>query len=256
MMNERQQKILQMLQQRSSLSISELSQLFEVTPMTIRRDVDSLVEMDKVIRVHGGVMVKELPKPEREEYRATTHIEQKKAIARYACKLVSERQTLFIDTGSTTLELAKLLVDFHNITVITNSINVLSVLASSPGINLIGLGGAVYTGARSFIGQFAEAAMKRFYCDIAFLGMRSVSVDEGLTEQNFFEADLKQLIMKQSRRKVLLVDSSKFLRLSPIQVAPVTEVNDIVTDEGLSSDIVTAIDVLGVKVHLARGQEL
>lgn len=249
--SERRQEILILLKQRSSLTIHELSNYFNVSPMTIRRDLDFLAQEDRVLRIRGGVMAKELPRTDRDEFRAITHIQQKKLIARYAYEFIQERQTYFIDTGTTTLELAKLLVGFHNITVITNSINVLYTLASSEGINLIGLGGSVYSGARSFIGQFAESALRRFYCDVGFLGIRSLSVEQGLAERNFFEADLKHLIIKQSRRTILLADSSKFDRTSPIQVASIADINAIVTDEGISPILVKAIQDSGVEVHIA-----
>jgi DeoR family fructose operon transcriptional repressor len=248
---ERQTRIVQLIQQRLSVSVNELSQSLNVSPMTIRRDLSILERKGLVARVHGGVTAPNTPVATREEEREAVSITQKAAIGEGAMGLVENHHTIFIDAGTTTAELAKRLVNRQGLTVVTNSVKVLSLLADAPGINLIGVGGSVYGGAWSFVGSLAEAAIRRFHSDLAFLGITSLSLERGLTEVNYFEADTKSLIIKQSQRVVLLADSSKFEKISPISVAPLSEVDIIITDDRLAPDLAEAYQRAGPQVILA-----
>jgi len=247
---ERQTRLAQLIQQRFSMSVQELSERFEVSPMTIRRDLGLLERKGLVVRIHGGAMAPETPVSSREEVRATLRVLQKVAIAAAAVRLVEDGQTLFVDAGSTTTELARRLRGHRGLTVVTNSVRVLTVLADSPGINLIGLGGTVYRGAWSFVGPLAEAALRRFNADLTFLGISSVSLEEGLSEVNFFEAAIKSLAIQQGQRVVLLADSTKFEKVSPVSVAPLHEVDVVITDDQLPSELVAAYRKAGPEVIL------
>ena len=245
---ERQTRILQFIHQRLSVSVNELSLNFNVTPMTIRRDLKVLEQKGLVMRIHGGVIIPNSPVALGEQERETISISQKAAIGEAAAGFVKNHQTVFIDAGTTPTELAKRLVNHQGLTVVTNSVKVLSILADAPGVNLIGVGGSVYGGAWSFVGSLAEAAIRRFHSDLAFLGITSISLDSGLTEVNYFEADIKTLIIKQSQRVILLADSSKFNKISPIHVANLSEIDMIITDDKLSPEWVEAYRSSGTEI--------
>jgi DeoR/GlpR family transcriptional regulator of sugar metabolism len=232
--------MLEFVQQQKSVSVKELSKYFQVSPMTIRRDLEILEGKGLVVRVHGGVTRPSSPTPLQEKEREAVNIFQKSCIGEASLDLVEEGQTIFIDAGTTTAEMAKRLFHRSGLTIITNSVKVLSSLADAPGISLIGIGGAVYGGAWSFVGSLAEAAIQRFHSNLAFLGITSVSLDHGLTEINYFEAEIKSLIIKQSQRVVLLADSSKFEKVSPISVAHLEDIDVIITDELLEPQLVEA----------------
>ncbi|MDI7278271.1 MAG: DeoR/GlpR family DNA-binding transcription regulator [Anaerolineae bacterium] len=249
---ERQGRIAQLMQQRASMSVQELSRQFGVSLMTIRRDLDALEEKGLIVRIHGGAMAPASPVASREEVRSTWHVEEKVAIAALAATLVEDGQTLFIDAGTTTIELARQLRERRGLTVVTNSVRVLAALADSPGINLIGLGGSVYGGAWSFVGPLAEAALRRFNAGAAFMGITSVSLEQGLTEVNFFEAAIKSLMIQRAQRVVLLADHSKFGKVSPVSVASVKEVHAIITDERLPAEVVAVYREVGVEMVIAR----
>jgi DeoR family fructose operon transcriptional repressor len=249
---ERQSRMVEFVQQRTSASVKELSDLFQVSSMTIRRDLEILEKKGLVTRVHGGVTGPISPVAKREKEREAVNISQKACIGEAGLHLIEEGQTIFIDAGTTTSELAKLLVHRHGITVVTNSVKVLSILADTPEINLIGVGGAVYGGAWSFVGSLAEAALRRFHSDLAFLGITSLSLDHGLTEINYFEADIKALIIHQSQRVALLADSGKFEKVSPISVAPLDEIDVIITDDLLSPELEEAYRRSGCELILAN----
>ena len=252
---ERQSKITQIIQQRLSVSVKELSEHFKVSSMTIRRDLAALEKSGLVVRVHGGVIAPKATVGLREEERAAMNPVQKSNIAEIAARLVKDGQTIFIDAGTTTVELAKRLMDRQGLTVVTNSVKVLYILAESPGINLIGLGGAVFGGAWSFVGPLAETAIRHFHSDLAFLGISSLSLEHGLTEVNYFEGDIKGLIIKQSQRVVLLADSSKFEKVSPHSVAPLSEIDVIITDNHLSEEMAVAYRKMGLDLILTEENE-
>lgn len=250
--HERQSRIEKYVLQHFSVTVKELSEQFDVSPMTIRRDLELLEQKGQVLRVHGGVVAPSGPSGTREEERAVLNISQKALIGEVASFLVEDGQTLFIDAGTTTIELAMRLADRRGLTVVTNSVKVLSAMADSPGINLIGVGGSVYGGAWSFVGPLAEASIRRFHSDLAFLGITSLSLDRGLTEVNYFEADIKSLIIQQSQRVVLLADSSKFEKVSPISVASLSAIDTIITDNGLQFEVVNSYRMAGIEIILAE----
>ena len=246
--HERQSRILQYIQQNYNASIIELSDHFNVSSMTIRRDLDALEKSKLIVRVHGGAIVAERNSRLREDVRAARNMVQKSNIGEAAVRLVKDGQTIFIDAGTTTMELVNRLKDHHGLTVVTNSVKVLYTLAESPGINLIGLGGAVFGGAWSFIGPLADKAIRQFHSDLAFLGISSLSLDRGLSEVNYFEGDIKSLIIKQAQRVVLLADSSKFEKVSPHSVASLSDIDVIITDDLLPEELAAAYRKTGVEL--------
>ncbi|MGE5221499.1 MAG: DeoR/GlpR family DNA-binding transcription regulator [Omnitrophica WOR_2 bacterium] len=248
---ERQSRMVEFVQQRRSVSVKELSKFFQVSSMTVRRDLDILETKGLVTRIHGGVTSPISPIALREKERESVNISQKSCIGEAGLNFVEEGQTIFIDAGTTTAELAKRLFHRRGLTVVTNSVKVLSILADAPGINLIGLGGAVYGGAWSFVGSLAEGAIRRFHSNLAFLGITSLSLEHGLTEINYFEADVKSLIIKQSQRVVLLADSGKFEKVSPISVAPLTDIDVIISDDLLEPPLAEAYRRSGPELILA-----
>ena len=248
---ERQSRMVELVQQWMSISVKELSEFFQVSTMTIRRDLEVLESKGLVTRIHGGVTGPDSPVALREDEREEVNTIQKAAIGEAALRFVEDGHTIFLDAGTTTAGLAKLLVNHKNLTVVTNSVKVLSILADATGINLIGIGGSVYGGAWSFVGSMAETAIRRFHSDVAFLGITSLSLDHGLTEINYFEADAKSLIIKQSQKVILLADSVKFEKVSPISVARLTDVDLIITDEKLSPELVEAYQHAGPEIFLA-----
>jgi DeoR/GlpR family transcriptional regulator of sugar metabolism len=249
---ERQSRMVQYIKQRLTVSVNELSEYFDVSAMTVRRDLELLEEKGLVERIHGGAMAQPAVAGLREEERAIRNVDQKALIGEMAARLVQDGQTIFIDAGTTTIELARRLLDRRGLTVVTNSVKVLSTLADAPGINLVGVGGTVYGGAWSFVGPLAEAGIRRFLSDQAFLGITGLSLEHGLSEMTIFEANSKSLIIQQSQRAVLLADSSKFEKVSPISVAPLSDIDVIITDDRLSPDLVSAYQQTGVELVLAR----
>jgi DeoR family transcriptional regulator, fructose operon transcriptional repressor len=248
---ERQTRMVELIQQWTSVSVKELSDFFQVSEMTIRRDLEVLESKGLVSRIHGGATGPNSPVALREDERQEVNIIQKAAIAEVALRYVEDGQTIFIDAGTTTAGFANLLTNRKSLTIVTNSVKVLSILADSTGINLIGTGGSVYGGAWSFVGSMAEAAIRRFNSDITFLGITSLSLDHGLTEINYFEADTKSNIIKQSQKVILLADSSKFEKVSAMSVAKLEDIDVIITDDRLSKTYIESYQRAGPELILA-----
>lgn len=249
---ERQTRIAQYIQRRASASVQELREQFGVSLMTVRRDLDALEERGLIVRIHGGAMAPASPAISGEDERAALHVAEKAAIGTLAASLVGDGQTLFLDAGTTTIELARHLRDRKGLTVITNSVRILAALAEAPGISLIGIGGSVYGGAWSFVGPLAEAALRRFNASVAFMGISSVSIEHGLTEVNFFEATVKSTMIQRAQRVVLLTDHSKFEKVSPVTVAALSEVHTIISDDLLDPALATRYREAGVELLLAH----
>ncbi|MGQ9683691.1 MAG: DeoR/GlpR family DNA-binding transcription regulator [Anaerolineae bacterium] len=252
---ERQSRVAQFILRRGSASVQELRDHFGVSLMTIRRDLDALEEKGLIARIHGGAMAPASPAIAGEDERGILHVAEKAAIGALASGLVSDGQTLFLDAGTTTIELARRLRDRKGLTVVTNSVRVLAVLADQPGVNLIGIGGSVYGGAWSFVGPLAEGALRRFNAHTAFMGISSVSLEHGLTEVNFFEATVKSTMIQRAQRVVLLADHSKFEKVSPITVASLKEVRTIITDDALAPELVARYQEAGVELLQAHSDE-
>ncbi len=249
---ERQTRIAQYIQRRASASVQELREQFGVSLMTVRRDLDALEQRGLIVRIHGGAMAPASPAVSGEDERAVLHVAEKVAIGALAASLVGDGQTLFLDAGTTTIELARHLRDRKGLTVITNSVRILAALAEAPGVSLIGIGGSVYGGAWSFVGPLAEAALRRFNADLAFMGITSVSLSHGLTEVNYFEAAVKGLMVQRAQRVVLVADHSKFEKVSPVTVASLKEVHTIISDGLVDPALAARYREAGVELLLTH----
>src|SRR5512141_942095 len=179
---ERQKQILSLLTRQGRLSVTEIVEQFSISEATARRDLESLASQGKVQRVHGGVIAveeatPELPILERENEQA----DEKSNIGRAAASLVADKETIFLGSGTTVLEVARNLRGRKNLTVITNSLPVLNVLAGLQEITVISLGGMLRESELSFIGHITEQALAELRVDKVFMGTRGLSLDNGLT---------------------------------------------------------------------------
>jgi DeoR/GlpR family transcriptional regulator of sugar metabolism len=247
---ERQKVILQLIAEKGAVTVSDLCEQLGVSDMTIRRDLSVLEQASLLRRIHGGAVSArgrsyEPPVLARiQEARAA-----KQAIGQYAASLVHEGDSMAIDIGTTTLELARNLISLHDITVVTNSLPIANILTDQPGIRLIVCGGIVRPGERSLIGPVAEYTFSRFYVDIAFIGIGGVELEAGLTEYNLDDAEVKRHMIRNSQRCVLLTDSRKFGLKTFAQVAPLDALDDVVTDDAIDPVFHEALEKMGITVH-------
>lgn len=233
-MNSRQQDILKALAAEAEIDIAELAGRFSVAEMTIRRDLAFLEDLGKVSRTWGGARLAHKAAFEftfAEKTGANT--EEKKAIGCKASELVNPGDFVFLDTGTTALQVAAGLKTLSNITVITCSMPIVSELFAAPGIETIVLGGRIQPDCMELYGPITEKNISAVHANICFLGTDAVGSAGELLTANMETARVSELIIKASRKKVLVADHSKWENTAPIQYATLKDIDTVITSKRL-----------------------
>lgn len=253
---ERHSRIIEIVLEKGRITIPEICQLFSVSEMTARRDLNELDRRGLLRRIHGGAVANlgrsyEPPFP----MRAAKNQEVKVAIGRKAAELIYDGDSIALDVGTTTLEIVRWLKGKRNLTIITNCLpianRVVDVLSLEADARLIITGGIVRPRELSMIGALPERVYQEFHVDKAFIGIAGISLDDGLTEYNMEDAQIKKNLLHSAREKIVVADSSKFGVTTFVSVAPLTAVDKIVTDAGASPEMIEQIREMGVEVVLA-----
>lgn len=249
---ERKVKILELLAMKKVITVNELTQLCNVSEMTIRRDLSELEAEGLLIRTYGGAMCSDKVGSESPfMVRSIERAEQKQAIAQAAAALVSSGDSVGIDVGTTTLEVARCLKNKSHITVVTSSLPVLNELVDSSDIELIGTGGITRDRDRSFVGHIAEQTLREFFLDKAFIGVAGISFEKGLTAYNAQDAMVKRVMIERTREVIVVADSSKFHKTMFAFVVSLDKVNKIITDKGISESDKKNLETQGIEVIIA-----
>jgi DeoR family transcriptional regulator, fructose operon transcriptional repressor len=247
---ERKQRILGAIQRDRSVRVDELGRVLRASPASIRRDLAELERAGLLRRTHGGAIGANVTALEpslaqkEDQYQA-----EKLAIARVAASFVRDGDTICLDSGSTTRQLAREL-RHRRITVVTNALNIAWELAASE-CEVVLTGGHLRRGILSQVGPIAEQALKGLHVDKLFLAANGVDLTKGVTTPNLIEAQTKQAMVKAASEVLLLVDRSKFGRVTFARICPLDSIHQLITDEGAPAAVLRAIDQLGVRVHLA-----
>ncbi len=232
---ERQLVIREQLKINQEVSIPDLAVMFNVSEMTIHRDLKKLEDNGRVRRTRGGAVAAERMEFEFDfAFRRKSHHSEKQAIARKALEFVKPGARLILDTGTTTLELALLLKDLEDITVITPSLAVASVLQFSSGVETVLLGGVIRHGSPDLTGIVTEANLDMFTADIAFQGADAIGLDGTLYTDDMRIVKVDQKIRKQAVKNYVLADSSKFGKTSLAVNGNVHQVDALITDDKIS----------------------
>ena len=251
---ERQRQICQLIEEKRLATVAELSQYFGVSEATIRRDLEKLESKGLLQRFHGGAIFSDGRRARPEPpiiQRAEENAGEKRKIGRAAAALVEDGETIFIGSGTTTLEVARHLKSKKNLTVITNALNIANELAGEQDITLIVVGGLLRHSELSMIGHIAEQALKELRADKVIMGMRALSLRDGLTNDYLPETMTDRAIISFAPEVILVVDHSKFGKVSTALVAPVDHVSKIVTDDKAPPEIIAELRKLGIEVILA-----
>lgn len=234
---ERKQKIKEIVINEKKIYVSNLSKLFEVTEETIRRDLEKLEQEGIVTRTYGGAILNIEQTNDDQPFlkRATKNLEAKEKLALKALLFVKEGSTIMADSSSTVLELLKLCKTNKNITVMTNSVEILSKLANFP-VNVISTGGTFNHKSMSLTGSIAENIIKKYNVDLAFVSCKGIDKVKGITDSNEPEVELKRSMVNQASKVFLLVDNSKFNTVGFIQLFDFSKVDYVVTDTKPSQD--------------------
>lgn len=252
MPGERRNRILELLMVNRAISVKELCDTLEASEATIRRDLTSLEEDGKLERTHGGATLNiDIYLDNEENYikKSSLHSAQKEAIAAKAFEFIRENDSIILDSGTTTLELARLIGRSEmKVTVITNSTTCSTLLANNPNVELIILGGRVRLKTLATVGGIATEAIKRLHVNKAFIAVNGINPENGLMTPDLEEADIKREMMNCSIERIVLADYSKFERRAMCKIAPVTMVDLIITDSNVEKIVVEQFEKLDVKV--------
>ena len=249
----RKARIREMLLQHEGVSIPKLAKVFGVSEMTVRRDLDELERGGEARRTHGGAVAAERMSFEFNFHqRRLSYQRQKQAIAREGARLVQPGQRLIIDNGTTTLELALEIKDQSDLTVITPSLAVASALQFSEGIHTILLGGSLRQGRPDLTGGVTEFMLDLFAVDLVFQGADGIDRDGGIYNEDVQLARVDQKMRERGTKTIILCDSTKMGKTALIRAGHLREVAGLITDDGISQEILSAFREMGINVTVAK----
>lgn len=245
--------LIDLLGQRERWSIAELAERFDVSEETVRRDVRQLEQAGRVQKVHGGVCLPGgvLEPPYRQRLR--DQAEAKRRIAERALALVQPGMTVMLDSGTTTLCLARALRGVRDLTVITNSVEVAAEVLGHPGQRLFVAGGTVDPDYHAAFGSEPIDYCRQFAPDLTILSMGAVDAARGFLDFHAGEAAFKRSLLARARRVAVLCDATKFDKPGFLHVADFADVQELVTDQAPTKDIAAAAAAAGTTIHLAEG---
>jgi DeoR family transcriptional regulator, fructose operon transcriptional repressor len=250
----RRRQLLEYLSHDGSGNVEQLATLLEVSPATIRRDLQQLEKGGHLKRTHGGAVLPHLSTAFEPLYgeKKERQIAEKRAIAKLASTRVEDGQVVILDSGSTTLALAMELKKKRNLTVITTDLKIALEMSAVPGCDVIIVGGKVRPQLYSVIGAMAEQALQGLHANHAFLGADAIDLHVGVTNANLEEIAVKQRAIASARAAILLADHSKFGKVSLAKVAALTVFHEVISDWGLDGDTVKSYGDTGIILTLAR----
>lgn len=245
---ERLHRIVELVNERGSIRVTELGEICQVTEETIRRDLDKLEAEGKLARSHGGAISigatqAEVPYFERE----TANPDQKRDIAREAIRRIDQHDRILLDASTTAWWMAKLLPDMP-LTVLTNSIKVALELSGKRNIHVIATGGMLLEGSLSFVGPLAERSLEQYHVEKVFFSCKGVHLDRGASESNELQALLKQKMIAIADETYLLADYSKFGVRAFASVCGLEQIQHVITDSRTDADTLLRLRERGIDV--------
>lgn len=233
---ERRQKIMEKIRLDRKVYVSELAKSFKVTEETIRRDLEKLESQDLLRRSYGGAVIAESTSDELSyTRRSTINSESKLAIAEKAASLIHDGDTIMMDSSTTCQALLQRLKGQRDITVITNSIRLMSDFTNS-GFKMICTGGTMRESSCALTGSIACQTLSKYYVDFAFISCKSIDLKKGIMESNESESRVKSVMMQQARKTILLVDHSKFDKTAFVKCDDFEHIDTVVTDDAPSKE--------------------
>lgn len=245
---ERYEKIVQLVNERGSIRVTELSEQCQVTEETIRRDLDRLEQAGRLRRSHGGAVSVKEQQPETPYFeREIAFAEEKKRIAMEAVKFIEPQERILLDASTTAWYMAASMPDMP-VTVLTNSIKVAMELVGKEKIQVISTGGILAARSLSYVGPLAERSLDAYHVDKAFLSCKGLHLERGISESNELQARIKQKMVGMADHVILLADSSKYGVQAFTHVADLHNIHMLITDAGLSPEEADQLEQRGISV--------
>ena len=247
----RREGIVHLLEEHGRVRVAEISSQMNVSEVTVRRDLEALERHGVLIRVHGGAMPAPLSSREPPfAVRLMRKSEVKERIGRVAADLISPGETVVIDSGTTTISVARALKDRHDLRVMALSLHVAAELIDEPGIEVLLPGGSVRSGEHALSGTLTTATLEGLQFDTAILTVAGLSMKEGLTEYRLDDAEVKRSAFYRARRRIAVTDSGKLGRATFKQYAPVRDLTVLVTDDAAPAELLDDLRAADIDVRL------
>ena len=250
---ERLERIIKLLNKNGKLTVHEANNLLGVSEDTIRRDFTRLTKMGMVIRTHGGIMSKKTVSfdPTLNE-RIVKNRKEKILVAKKAVSLINNSETIILDAGTTTEEIAKLLQDFEDLTILTDALNIAVHTIKYSNIKTILFGGEIRNTTLSVIGPDAVDMIKHYHADKLFLAASAISIDKGLMTPSRMEAEIKKELINIANRIIVVADSSKINATALYSFCSVNDINTFITDFNAENEFTNELKNLGIEVLIAE----
>lgn len=244
---QRQTDILEMARAAGRVSVDDLARRFDVTPQTVRKDLNDLCALRLLTRVHGGAVIASGVDNLGYEARRVVAAEEKRAIGRAAAALIGDDTSLFINVGTTTEQVAAALGEHRNLLVITNNLNVAMPMSRLPDMRVIVAGGPVRADG-AVTGSTAVDLIRQFKVDTAVIGTSAIDEDGALLDFDYREVEVAQAIIANARRVILVADASKCERAAPVRIAHFEQIHAFVTDRLTSPRLRALCQARGIQL--------
>jgi DeoR family glycerol-3-phosphate regulon repressor len=226
----RQLDIVDIAKQVGRVSVDDLAMRFNVTPQTIRKDLNELCERGLLQRFHGGAMVSSGVKNFGYDARRQLATDEKRRIGIRAASLIPDNCSLIINIGTTTEQVALALRERQGLLIITNNVNVINILVGHPNIEVIVAGGVVRHTDGGVVGEATADFIRQFKVDYAVIGTSAIDEDGSLLDFDYREVKVAQAIIESARSSILVADSMKYERSAPVRIGHISQIDHFVTD--------------------------
>lgn len=244
-LSERERKILKVLSEDSSINVNDMSKVFDVSTVTIRNDLASLAEKGMILRTRGGAIPAFHPSIVDRQRHFT---DEKGRIARAAAECISDGDTVMIGAGTTTALITKYLLGKQDLHIVTNSTLIIPYARVNPSLHLTVVGGEFRPSTESLVGPVTLRELEQFHVKKAFIGTDGFSLEKGLTTHLVDGAEVIKRIARQTDRKILIADSSKYGKEGFVKILPLSDFDMIITDTGLSGGVEKSLAESGLQV--------
>ena len=250
-LNPRQHQIMTLARQLGTVQVDDLAGRFDVTPQTIRRDLNDLCDGRMLARTHGGAMLSSGVENVAYEARRLLAAREKQVIGQRAASLIPNNCSLLINIGTTTEEVARALVHHEGLLVITNNIHVASILLPCPKIDVIVAGGVLRRSDGGIVGEAAVDFIGQFKVDHAVMGVSAIDDDGAMLDFDYREVRAAQAILNNARNVILVSDAMKFSRTAPVRLGHLSQIDIFVTDQPPPEKIADICRNGGVQLEIA-----
>ena len=254
MLPPRQIDILEIARREGRVDVEGLAARFNVTPQTIRKDLNELCEIERLHRVHGGAVFPSHTVNLAWQQRRSLAAEGKARIAHAAARLIPDNSSLILNIGTTTEAVAHELIRHDRLMVVTNNLKIAAILSEAPGVEVAISGGMVRKGDGGLLGAAAVDFMRQFKVDHAVIGASAIDEEGTLLDFDLREVLVSRAILAQARKRILVADSMKFERRAPVRIAGLEEIDIFITDQPPPEDIRALCEAAGTRLIVAAEQ--